>query len=82
MNVDVNRLATELVAANSEPPTTEPKPRVRLTDPVTYQCGWCGDYDIAENLRLNLLTGNNWPIHPRCVMAWYDGGDQTAVAPK
>jgi hypothetical protein len=67
--------AAEMVRNVSPAPSTEPKPRVRLGDPVTYQCGWCGKYDVAENLRTNVLTGNAWPIHPHCVIDWYDGGD-------
>lgn len=70
---DERGLAAAMVRAVSPAPSTEPKPRVRLTNPVTYQCGWCGEYDVAANLRLNVLTGNNWPIHPRCTLAWYDG---------
>lgn len=69
-------LAAAIVQAVSPAPATEPKPRIRLTDPVTYQCGWCGQYDVAENLRTNVLTGNNWPIHPRCVVAWYEGDER------
>ena len=72
------KLAVEMVRSVSPEPAKEPKPRVRLTDPVTYQCGWCGQYDVAENLRLNILTGNNWPIHPSCVVAWY-GGEERPV---
>lgn len=54
-----------------------PKPRARFYQDgrMTFQCGWCGEFDEPEKLRLGILTGNNWPIHPACYAEWYDGGE-------
>ena len=75
---DVAGLAVAMIRAIGEHvhADSRPKPRVRLTTPVQFLCGWCGEWDVAENLRLNALTGNNWPIHPKCVCEWYDKGQQ------
>lgn len=51
----------------------QPKPRVLLTDPPQFMCGWCGEWDVQENLRTSPLVGNAWPIHNKCYVAWYDG---------
>ena len=35
-------------------------------------CGWCGKPGPLEDMRkAEALTGNDWPIHSKCYMDWY-----------
>lgn len=70
----IEKTGAAMVRCVSPAPATTPKPRVRLTEPPQFMCGWCGKWDTADAMRTgSVLTGNNWPIHSTCYMAWYEG---------
>lgn len=84
VGVGVEETAARLIRAISQAGRLEgvgvepgPKPRARFYQDgrMTFQCGWCAAFDEPEKLRIAILTGNNWPIHPACYIQWYDGGE-------
>ena len=52
-----------------------------MTDPEhKAQCGWCGKWSPLTELLEAPLTGNNWPIHLPCYVAWLGGKPRPAPA--